>query len=121
MVEPLTNAILASILHLIRRDLIGDRRAPPHWVPPHWVPVRRWHRRPCRSRPGATTSLLQYRLMEPSPPRSPGSSLPGPPLPPFGAPYTPRTQVDLGRLAGSLEGITPFTVAGLVRTPAIEE
>jgi hypothetical protein len=34
MVEPLTDAILASILHLIRRDLIGNRRAPPHWAPP---------------------------------------------------------------------------------------
>jgi hypothetical protein len=54
--------------------------------------------------------------MEPSPPRSPEPS-----LSPFGAPYTPRTQVDLGRLAGPTEGITPFTVVGLVRTPATEE
>jgi hypothetical protein len=54
--------------------------------------------------------------MEPSPPRSPGPS-----LPPFGAPYTPRSQVDLGRLVGPPEGITPFMVAGLVRTPATKE
>jgi hypothetical protein len=31
-------------------------------------------------------------------------------LPQFGVPYTPRSQVDLGRLAGPSEGITPFTV-----------
>jgi hypothetical protein len=54
--------------------------------------------------------------MEPSPPRSPG-----PPLSPFDVPYTPRSQVDLGRLAGRPEGITPFMVAGLIRTPATEE
>jgi hypothetical protein len=59
--------------------------------------------------------------MEPSPPRSPEPSLLGPPLPPFGAPYTPRTQVDLGRLVGPPEGITPFTVVGLVRTLVTEE
>jgi hypothetical protein len=45
----------------------------------------------------------------------------GPPLPPFGAPYTARSQVNFGRLARPPEGITPFMVAGLVRTPAIEE
>jgi hypothetical protein len=47
--------------------------------------------------------------------------LPGPPLPPFGAPYIPRIQVDLGQLVGPLGGITSFTVARLVRTPATEE
>jgi hypothetical protein len=62
-----------------------------------------------------------YQPMDPPPPRSPKSSLPGLPLPSFGKPYTPRKQVDLGRLAGPLEGITPFTVVGLVRTPATEE
>jgi hypothetical protein len=46
---------------------------------------------------------------------------PGPPLPPFGTPYIPKTQVDLGRLAGPPEAITPFTVVGLVRTPTTEE
>jgi hypothetical protein len=55
------------------------------------------------------------------PPRSPGPSLLGPPLPPFGAPYIPRTQVNLGRLVGPPKGITPFMVAGLVRTPATKE
>jgi hypothetical protein len=59
--------------------------------------------------------------MEPSPPRSPMLSLPRPPLPLFGATYTPRTQVNLGRLAGPPEGITPFTVARRVRTLATEE
>jgi hypothetical protein len=63
----------------------------------------------------------QYRPMEPSPPRSPRQSLPGPPLPPFGTPYIPRMQVDLGQLAGPEEVITPFTVVGLVRTPTTEE
>jgi hypothetical protein len=63
----------------------------------------------------------QYRPMEPSPPRSLGSSMLRPSLPPFGAPYTPRSQVDLGRLAGPPKGITPFTVAGLVRTIATQE
>jgi hypothetical protein len=29
---------------------------------------------------------------------------PGPPLPPFGTPYIPKTQVDLGRLAGRTTG-----------------
>jgi hypothetical protein len=57
-----------------------------------------------------------YRPMEPSPPRPIG-----PPLPPFSAPYNPRTQVDLRRLAGPSEGITPFTVAGLRGTPATKE
>jgi hypothetical protein len=42
-------------------------------------------------------------------------------LPPFGVPYTPRSQVDLGRLAGPLEGITLFMVARPRRTPATEE
>jgi hypothetical protein len=68
------------------------------------------------SGPRATTLPPQYRPMEPSAPRSPGSS-----LQPFDAPYTPRTQVDLGRLGGPLEGITPFMVAGLVRTPTTKE
>jgi hypothetical protein len=59
--------------------------------------------------------------MEPSPPRSPGSLLSGLSLLPFGVPYTRRSQVDLGRLAGPLEGITPFMVAGPRITPATEE
>jgi hypothetical protein len=59
--------------------------------------------------------------MKASPPRSPGQSLPGPPLPLFSTPYIPRTQVDLGRLAIPPKGITPFTVADLVRTPTTEE
>jgi hypothetical protein len=63
----------------------------------------------------------QYRPMEPSQQRSPGPSLPRPPLPPFDASYTPRTQVDLGWLAGPPEGITPFTVAAPRRTPVTEE
>jgi hypothetical protein len=51
MAEPLTNAILASILHLIRRDLAENERAPPRraslrWVPPRRAPARRWHRHP---------------------------------------------------------------------------
>jgi hypothetical protein len=108
MAEPLTNAILASILHLIRRDLTGNRRVPPR-------------RRPHRSRQRAATPPPQYRPMEPSPPRVPEQTLPGPPLPPFGVPYTPRSQVDLGWLVGPPEGATPFTVAGLVRSPATEE
>jgi hypothetical protein len=54
--------------------------------------------------------------MEPSPPRSTG-----PPLPPFGVPYNPRSQVNLGQLAGPPKGITPFTVVGPRRTPATEE
>jgi hypothetical protein len=63
----------------------------------------------------------QYRPMEPSLPREPEQSLPGPSLPPFGVPYTPRSQVDLGRLVGPPEGITPFTVAAPRRTPVTEE
>jgi hypothetical protein len=51
MTEPLTNAILASILHLIWRDLVKNRRVPPrralpHWVRPHRAPTHRWHHRP---------------------------------------------------------------------------
>jgi hypothetical protein len=59
--------------------------------------------------------------MEPSPPRAPEQSLPGPSLPPFGVPYIPRSQVDLGRLAGPPEGATPFTVAAPRRTHATKE
>jgi hypothetical protein len=62
------------------------------------------------------TQAPQYRQMDPSPPRSPG-----PPLPPFGVPYNPRTQVNLGWLAGPPEGITPSTVARPKRTPETEE
>jgi hypothetical protein len=53
--------------------------------------------------------------MEPSPPRSTVPS-----LPPFRVPYNPRTSVDLGRLAGPQEGITPFTVAGPRSAPTTE-
>jgi hypothetical protein len=63
----------------------------------------------------------QYWLMEPSPPRSHEPSVLGPPLPPVDVPYTLWSQVNLGRLAGPPEGITPFTVAGPRRTPATEE
>jgi hypothetical protein len=76
MAEPLTNVILASILHLIQQDLIGNGRAPPHRAPPHWVPphrgsARRWCRRPRKSGPRVATPPPQYRPMEPSPPRAP--------------------------------------------------
>jgi hypothetical protein len=123
MAEPLTNVILASILHLIRQDLSGDgrvapRRAPLRWAPPHQAPARRRHRRPRWSGLRATTPSPHYRPMKPSPPRSLETSLPEPP---FDAPYTPRTQVNLRRLAGPPEGITPFTVVGLVTTPATGE
>jgi hypothetical protein len=40
MAEPLTNAILASILHLIRRDLTENGRVPPRRAPPRWIPPR---------------------------------------------------------------------------------
>jgi hypothetical protein len=63
----------------------------------------------------------QYRPMKPLPPRAPEQSLPRPLLSPFGVPYIPRSQVDLGRLAGPPEGTTPFTVATPRRTPASEE
>jgi hypothetical protein len=118
MAEPLNNEILASILHLIWRDLIRNRRVPPRWIPTHWASARR---RPHRSGPRAAMPPPRYRSMEPSPPRSPGQPLPGPPVPPFGAPYIPRSQVDLGRLARPPEGFTSFTVAGLVRNPTIED
>jgi hypothetical protein len=59
--------------------------------------------------------------MEPSPPRVSEQLLPRPPLPPFGVPYIPRSQVNLGRLTGPLEGTTPFTVGGLVRNPTTED
>jgi hypothetical protein len=121
MAEPLTNAILASILYLIRRDLTGNGRVPPRRAPSHWAPTRRQCHHPHKSGPRAATPPPQYRPMEPSQPRSLGQSLPGPPLPPFDTPYIPRMQVDLGRLAVSQEGITPFTVARLVRTPTSEE
>jgi hypothetical protein len=62
-----------------------------------------------------------YQPMEPSPPRVPEQTLPGPPLSPFGVPYIPRSQVDLGRLTGPPEGTTPFTVAGLVRNPTTKD
>jgi hypothetical protein len=121
MVEPLTNAILASILHLILRDLTRNRRAPQHRAPPCRAPAHRWHCRPHRSGPRAVTPPPQYRSMEPSPPRATKQTLNGPPLPPFGIPYTPRSQVDLARLAGPPEAATPFMVAGLERAPTIEE
>jgi hypothetical protein len=116
MLEPLTNAILASILHFIQRDHTRNRRAPPRQA--H---ARRCHRHPHRSGPRAVTPPPSYQPMGPSPPRLIRPPLLGTPLPPFGAPYNPITQVDLGRLAGPPEGITPFTVAGPRRTPAIEE
>jgi hypothetical protein len=113
--------ILASILHLIWRDLIKNRRVPPHGAPPRRAPARRRRRYPCRSEPRVAMLSPQYRSMEPSPPRVPERTLPGPPLPPFCVPYTPRSQVDLGRLAGPPEGATPFTVARQVRASAIED
>jgi hypothetical protein len=76
---------------------------------------------PRRSGPRAATLPPQYRPMEPSSSRVPEQTLPKPPLPPFGVPYTPRSQVNLRRLAGPPEGATPFTVAGLVSAPATEE
>jgi hypothetical protein len=126
MAELLTNASLASILHLIRHDLarnrrVPPRRAPPRWVPPRWDPARRLHRRPQGSGPRAVTPPPQYRSMELSPPIVPEQSLPGPPLPPFDIPYTPRSQVDLGQLVGPPKGATLFMVVGLVRAPATEE
>jgi hypothetical protein len=113
MTEPLTNAILASILHLIWRDLAGNRRVPPCRAPPRWVPsrrapTRRRRRHPCISRPRVATPPPQYRPMEPMPLRVPEQSLLEPPLPQFGVPYIPRSQVDLGRLAGPPEGATPI-------------
>jgi hypothetical protein len=58
MAKPLTNDILASILYLIRRDIIRNewvppRRAPPRWVPPHWASACRRHHHPRRSGPRA--------------------------------------------------------------------
>jgi hypothetical protein len=53
--------------------------------------------------------------MEPSPSRSTM-----PPLLPFGTPYTPTSEVDLGCLARPPEGITPFTVARPRSAPATE-
>jgi hypothetical protein len=41
MAKPLTNVILASILHLIWRDLVENRRVRPRRAPPCWVPPRR--------------------------------------------------------------------------------
>jgi hypothetical protein len=41
MAEPLTNAILASILHLVRWDLAENRRVPPRRASPRWVPPHR--------------------------------------------------------------------------------
>jgi hypothetical protein len=107
MAEPLTNAILASILHLIRWDLTGNGivppcRAPPRWIPPRRAPARLWCRWPHRSGPRAVTPPSRYQSMEPSPPGVPEQSQPGPLLPPFGTPYIPRTHVDLGRLAGTV-------------------
>jgi hypothetical protein len=46
MAEPLTNVILVSILHLIRRDLTRNRRVPPRWVPPRRAPTCQRRRRP---------------------------------------------------------------------------
>jgi hypothetical protein len=121
MTEPLTNAIHDLILHLIRCDLVGNRRAAPCWVPPCWTPAHRQHRRPRGSRPRATTPPPQYRPMEPSPPRALEPSLPRPSLPPFGVPCTPRSQVDFGWLARPPAGITSFTMATPRSTPTIEE
>jgi hypothetical protein len=59
--------------------------------------------------------------MRPSSLRLIGPPLLGPPLPSFSAPYNPRTEVNLERLAGPPEDITPFTVAEPRRTPATEE
>jgi hypothetical protein len=118
--------ILASILHLIRRHRTGNWRVPPCRTPPRWVPscrapARRRRRRPRTSGLRVATPPPQYWPMEPSPPRVPEQSLSGPPLLPFGVPYIPRSQVDLGRLTGPPEGATPFTVARLVRAPTIEQ
>jgi hypothetical protein len=67
------------------------------------------------------TLPLLYWPIEPSPPIVPRSLLPGPPLPTFGVPYTPRSQVDFGWVAGPPVGITPFTVATPRSTPTTEE
>jgi hypothetical protein len=103
MAKPLTNAILASIMHLIWRDIVGNRRVPPRraplrWVPPHQALARQQRRHPCRSVPRAVTPPPHYRPMEPSPPRVPKQMLTRPP-----------------------EGTTPFTVARLVRNSATED
>jgi hypothetical protein len=101
MAESLTNAILVAILHLIWQDLTGN---PPCGAPLCQAPSRR--RTPHRA-PRVLTTTPSYRLMELSPPRSSMSS-----LTPFGTPYTPNMgSIDLGRLTGPLEGITPFTAA----------
>jgi hypothetical protein len=100
MSEPLTNAILDKILHLIWRDLTGNQ---PILAPPRRAPPR--HHRRVRQRAPRVVPL--YWPMEPSPPHSSMS-----PLPPFGTPYTPNRSVDLERLTGPSEGITPFTRAG---------
>jgi hypothetical protein len=99
MIEPLTNVILASILHLIRGDLTGDH--------PRLAPPRHRRRRIRHRAPKAVTTAPSYRSMESSSSRY--SMLP---LPPFGTPYTPNMgSVDLGCLTGPPKGITPFTAA----------
>jgi hypothetical protein len=99
MTKPLTNVILASIIHLIRWDLAGNQ---PRLAPPRHH-CHRIHHRTLR----AVTTSPSYRSMELSSSRS--SMLP---LPPFGTPYTPNMgSVDLDPLAGPLEGITPITAA----------
>jgi hypothetical protein len=64
MAELLTNAILASIIHLIRRDLAGNRvhphMAPLHWAPSRRAPPRRQCRRPREDGARAVTPPPQY-------------------------------------------------------------
>jgi hypothetical protein len=107
MTGSLTNVILASIHHLIRRDLVGNRGAPPRWAPLSRALARRRHRRIRRSGLRTVIPPPSYWPMESSPPRS--TILP---LPPFGMPYNPRTSVDLRHLVGLPEGITPFMATG---------
>jgi hypothetical protein len=99
MVEPLTNVILASILHLIQRDLAGNGRFPIRKTPCQ-VPAHRRCRRPRRSGPRGATPPPQYQPMEPSPPNALEQSLPRSPLPPFGVPYTQDLKSILGGWSG---------------------
>jgi hypothetical protein len=118
MAEPLTNAILASILHLIRRDLAEDgrfapRRAPLRWALLHRAPAHRRHRCPCRSGPRAMTPPPHIDLWNLHHQDHSGRHCHHLAHP------TPQEHKFLGQLAEPPEGITP--VARLVRTPAIEE
>jgi hypothetical protein len=106
MSDQLTHALLASILHLIQRDIIVQH--PARAAPRHLSLLNQQSH--CASTTAPVVLAPSYHPMHPSS-SPPHISTPSS-LPPFGVPYTmPQGSINLGRLTGPSEGSNPFTVA----------